>query len=298
MLVTGDRDSESTVIMKKARIYKYLIPWILLPAMTACGAANSSPGTSPVTRNADWRPVEQDFDGVIMVLVPVGCFIMGSTEEQVEHARSLGAGDWAGTEQPAHEICFDVPFWIDKYEVYQAQFQRLGGIQANAPYFSGSGRPVEHITWFEARDFCELRAARLPTEAEWEYAARGPDALIYPWGNEWNASNVGWDDGNLSETLNVGSIPGGASWVGALDMSGNVLEWTSSLFEPYPYDVADGRERDTGSSTADVFRVLRGGSLAYSRIVHLRAAFRFRNNPGGWFGDGGFRCARPVATES
>ncbi|MBC6935116.1 MAG: TIR domain-containing protein [Chloroflexi bacterium] len=107
---------------------------------------------TPVTRNADWTPVERDFDGVTMVLVPAGCFMMGSNNYD--------------NEKPVHEQCFDAPFWIDKYEVTQGQFSRLGGSKVIPNAFTGDNRPVENITWFEARDFCELRGMRLPTEAE------------------------------------------------------------------------------------------------------------------------------------
>ena len=227
--------------------------------------------------NADWTPVERDFDGVAMVLVPVGCFMMGSD-----------AGD--DDERPVHQQCFDQPFWIDKYEVTQAQFRRFGGRQANLPLFSGDNRPVERITWFEARDFCQLRDSRLPTEAEWEYAARGPDNLVYPWGNTWEPNNAVWNRSISQGTANVGSIPAGVSWAGALDMSGNVWEWTSSLYERYPYDETDGREADTGSRT-DVLRVLRGGSFLFT-THYLRAADRFRGDPVIVDINDGFRCAR------
>ncbi len=231
--------------------------------------------STPVTRNADWTPVERDFDGVTMVLVPAGCFMMGSDE------------------QPIHEICFDEPFWIDKYEVTNQQYGSSGR-------WSGDGLPRESVTWLEASDFCEARGAQLPTEAEWEYAARGPDSLVYPWGNEFVADNAvyGSNSGGVTATVaTVGSRPGGASWVGALDMSGNVWEWTSTIYNDftYPYDATDGREN--ADAIAD--RVVRGGSFLTSSL-NLRAASRYR-----YFVDYvnfnvGFRCAvlRPPSPES
>jgi formylglycine-generating enzyme required for sulfatase activity len=248
------------------------------PTVTATHiSASPSPNPDRVTRNADWTPVERDFDGVTMVLVPAGCFMMGSAS---------GNSD----EQPVHEQCFDEPFWIDKTEVTQAQFARLGGQKRNPNWFTGDNRPVERITWFEARDFCALRGVRLPTEVEWEYATRGPDALVYPWGHEWNA-NYAVSNRSISQgTANVGSIPAGASWVGALDMSGNVWEWTSSLHEPYPYDASDGREGDTGNRS-DVRRVLRGGSF-YGSGTNLRGAIRLGRYPYLEDDNFGFRCAR------
>jgi formylglycine-generating enzyme required for sulfatase activity len=221
--------------------------------------------------NAAWTPIVQDFDGVPMMLVPPGCFMMGSND-----------GD--DDEQPAHEQCFDAPFWMDQTEVTQADFARLGGRKANANGFDGDQRPVERITWFEARDFCVLRGMRLPTEREWEYAARGPDALVYPWGNTWTESNAVWSRNSNSQTANVGSRPAGASWTGALDMAGNVWEWTSSLYGDYPYVAA--REDENNSSNA---RVVRGGSFDNS-MNDLRAANRY--DVIGGDNSIGFRCAR------
>lgn len=223
--------------------------------------------------NAAWQPLERDFgDGVPMVLVPGGCFMMGSNERI--------------DEQPVHEVCVDA-FWIDKTEVTQADFERLGGQKARANGFDGAQRPVERITWFEARDFCAARGGQLPTEAQWEYAARGPDALVYPWGNAWNPDNANWADTSLYETFPVGSFPAGASWVGALDMSGNLWEWVSSQYVNYPYDEDDGREDMSGANV----RGLRGGSF-FNTTNNLRAAIRNWSNDLNSFNSDGFRCSR------
>ncbi|MCL4249462.1 MAG: SUMF1/EgtB/PvdO family nonheme iron enzyme [Anaerolineae bacterium] len=231
-----------------------------------------------VTANEQWRSVEYAFEDVVMVLVPVGCFDMGSKD---------GNDD----EQPVHQQCFDMPFWIDKYEVTNAQFLRFGGQAGRGSYWTGDSRPRERITWFEARDFCAMRNARLPTESEWEYAARGPDNMIYPWGNTFGPDSVVYEDNSGNQTANVGSRPQGAAWIGALDMSGNVWEWVSSLYEPYPYDSTDGRERDTGNIT-DVRRVLRGGSWNLGRAMTLHASRRSWFGPDSTYLNLGFRCAR------
>ena len=231
--------------------------------------------SNPVTRNADWTPVERDFDGVTMVLVPAGCFDMGSED---------GPDD----EQPVHEVCFDEPFWIDKYEVTNDQYGSVGCDRSS----SEPDQPRNCVDWFEASDYCEARNARLPTEAEWEYAARGPDSLVYPWGNAYDAALViGRDDPTYgrSSTAPVGSRPGGDSWVGALDMSGNVWEWTSSLYENYPYDEADGREDNDDRSPVRVFR----GGAFYDSRSSLRAAFRGDLDLDVGNSSVGFRCVRP-----
>jgi formylglycine-generating enzyme required for sulfatase activity len=224
---------------------------------------------SGVEHNADWKPVSKTFSGIEMVLVPAGCMMMGS---------EAGSHD----ELPVHQQCFDEPFWIDRTEMTNGQLHSRG-------YWSGSERPRENVTWFMAQEFCESRGGRLPTEAEWEYAARGPDGLEYPWGNTFDGSKVIW---YTFETKEVGSKPDGASWVGALDMSGGVWEWVSSIYWPYPYDPADGREADGGLDNIDR-RVLRGGSWEITDAANLRAANRFSADPDDWgYGLIGFRCAR------
>jgi formylglycine-generating enzyme required for sulfatase activity len=222
----------------------------------------------PVAQNADWTPVFQDFGGVEMALVPPGCFIMGHDE---------GRRD----ERPEHEICFERAFWIDRTEVTNAQYGSEGR-------FAGANRPRENLLWSEARDFCAARGGRLPNEAEWEYAARGPDDLLYPWGNELEVTKLVFDRSNAGETAEVGSKPNGVSWVGALDMAGNVFEWVSSLYAPYPYKGNDGRE-DLNDTTSP--RVYRGGRYSYLDFA-ASAAIRFRMYPTDrdWFI--GFRCAR------
>lgn len=229
--------------------------------------------------NEDWQALypegfEYAFeDDVPMMLVPAGSFLIGAAPQtDDEHFGVLTR--------------FDQPFWIDRTEVTQADFDRLGGVKAQPNRFVGDQRPVEQITWFEARDFCASRGARLPTEAEWEYAARGPAEWDYPWGYVWNPRKATWNSGG---TLTVGSWPTGRSWVGALDMSGNVWEWVSSLYQPYPYN-----SNDENISDIDTRRVLRGGGWSNQSTDILRSGYRSSYSPGSTSVviSLGFRCAR------
>jgi formylglycine-generating enzyme required for sulfatase activity/CubicO group peptidase (beta-lactamase class C family)/pimeloyl-ACP methyl ester carboxylesterase len=263
-----------------------------------------------VLANAEWIPVTQEFGGVEMMLVPAGCFIMGSSQEELDTAyencknssttcETNYGPEWFLGEAPPHEICFRAPFWIDRYEVTNAQFRLFGGKAADESHWTEDDRPRETVNWFEADAFCELRGVRLPTEAEWEYAARGPDDLIYPWGNDFVAENVVYAANANGRTGEVGSRPGGASWVGALDMSGNVEEWVSSLIFDYPYDALDGRE----NSEVIYSRVKRNGSwtsrdLGSENTAFLRAAYRSGMDQI-WSNDSlGFRCARSTGNQS
>lgn len=284
------------------------------PRMIASGSAPTAtasliPTLIPAgTSNAVWIPIERDLDGVAMVLVPAGCFMMGSSEEQTEYASELAKHhssdakrEWFDNEKPAHEVCFDQPFWIDQTEVTQAQFRQFGGKAARTSYFTGDSLPVENITWFEAKAFCEARGARLPTEAEWEYAARGSQGLVFPWGNTFEGSRANSCDSNCeydwkdernddgyTYTAPVGVYLSGTSWIGALNMSGNVWEWVSSLYQPYPYKADDGRESTSDTNGA---RTVRGGS-SFVVDYGLRAAGRVSGSPRIRTRYTGFRCVR------
>lgn len=248
---------------------------LALSALPALSAAAQD--AAAIEANADWTPEIQEFDGVPMAFVPPGCFIIGS---------ETGAPN----EQPSQQVCFQTGFWIDQYEVTHDQFTAFGAVAGRPAAFDtiGGNLPRERVTWFEARDMCSLRGGRLPSEAEWEYAARGPDDLTYPWGDTFlpDTAVVSLGPGGHPEA--VGDRLNGASWVGAEDLAGNVWEWTNSLFAPYPYDSSDGREQP---GHADVPRVIRGGAWDYSPELARAAARGFRP-PTTEAPDIGFRCAR------
>lgn len=283
-----------------------------LPGDTCVSAGLPEQACQGVSANDAWTPVRQEFNGVSMVLVPAGCFNMGNDANFPE-------------EQPVHTICFDRPFWIDRTETTVAQFaQFLNGQDEPVDSYDGwldvipnlvdghlpiqltlkdglwkplrerDNQPIENVTWMGAHDYCAWRGARLPTEAEWEYAARGPDGLLYPWGNEYVSANLLRSELQMPD---VGSIPRGASWVGALDMSGSLYEWTSSLYRPYPYAPNDGREASLEEDFGN--RVFRGcpwyhteDNLYGERRDNVSATARHDNRPNMAFWYFGFRCTR------
>ncbi len=220
---------------------------------------------------------------VEMVQVPAGCFWMGSV-----------TGD--SDERPVHEVCFDAPFWIDRFEVTNAQFERLGGEIVLEDSWSRPDQPRAYIKWFEAQQFCEQRNAQLPTEAMWEYAARGSDSLVYPWGNEFIEGNVVYVYNSNHEPADVGEGQRreGISWVGAYDMSGNIWEWVADWYDNDYYAAFEGEVAVNQQGPEDGgIRVLRGGGFD-NFDSFLRGASRDYATPELGSESGGFRCARLI----
>jgi formylglycine-generating enzyme required for sulfatase activity len=235
---------------------------------------------TPATRAGEERINPKD--GAVMIYIPAGEFLMGSN-------------DGYNAEKPQHRVYLD-GYWIYKYPVTVAQYRkfcRVTGRQEPPPPDWGwkDDHPIVNVTWHDAVAYCQWAGVRLPTEAEWEKAARGTDGRKYPWGNEWDGSKCANSVGtnNLHSTVPVGSYPQGVSPYGVHDMAGNVWEWCSSLYRPYPYRADDGRE-EIGKNVAGKRRVLRGGSWD-SDVGDFRAAYRGGSNPGDWWFDVGFRCA-------
>ena len=226
-----------------------------------------------------------------MVLVEAGNFSMGS-----------GTGD--PDEKPVHSVYLDT-YYIDKYEVTNALYKACVDARVcNPPINSGSftrnsyygnslynDYPVVYVNWNMAKAYCEWRGARLPTEAQWEKAARGADARTYPWGKGVNcqkANYQGRDNGCAGGTSKVGSYVNGVSPYGVYDMAGNVWEWVADWYSETYYQNSPSSNPfgpDLGQS-----RVLRGGSWNRSEN-DSRASNRLKYGPDYNNFDIGFRCA-------
>jgi formylglycine-generating enzyme required for sulfatase activity len=216
-----------------------------------------------------------------MVYVPAGEFTMGSGE--------------GGSRQPVHPVYLDA-FYIDKTEVTNAQYRQCveaGG--CNAPgkttYYDNADydqHPVVYVDWYQAGAYCEWAGKRLPTEAEWEKAARGTDERTYPWGEGIDCDHAQYN-GCGEGTVPVGSKPKGASPYGVLDMAGNVWEWVADWYDSGYY--SQSPDRNPPGPDSGTMRVLRGGSWSGTQGFAV-CTFRYRFSP--WFrlGIGGFRCAR------
>jgi formylglycine-generating enzyme required for sulfatase activity len=224
-------------------------------------------------------------DGMTMVFVPAGQFIMGSDASDPEADPD---------EKPQHTLQLDA-YWIDRTEVTNAMYRRCveaGG--CTAPMHSShysitkyADHPIGGVTWFQAGEYCIWAGRRLPTEAEWEKAARGTDGRLYPWGNDAPDDKLLNFAGNMGDTSAVGSYPVGASPYGALDMAGNVWEWVADGYDANYYAHSPTTNPPGGNSANQ--RVVRGGEWgADARAV--RSANRFWAFPGRNDTDG-FRCA-------
>jgi formylglycine-generating enzyme required for sulfatase activity len=194
------------------------------------------------------RPIAFDW-----VTIPAGDFLMGSDKSKDR----LAFDD----EMPQH-ILYLPEFRIARVPVTVAQFAafvKAAGFEtkANQDARDKAEHPITRVSWYDAVEFCRWAGVRLPTEAEWEKAARGTDGRIWPWGTDPPTEKLCNFNLNVKDTTPVRRYPEGVSEYGLLDMAGNVWEWTSSLFKPYRYDAGDGRE-DLGS---DGGRTLRGGSF-------------------------------------
>jgi serine/threonine protein kinase len=242
-------------------------------------------------------------DSSVMVHVPDGDFFMGSRESDT---------NTDDDEKPMHSVHLD-DFWIDKYEVTDEQFARFlneegnqekDGVSwlnvedksSNIVYVGGQYKPrsgyedhpVTYVSWYGAQSYCQWAGKRLPTEAEWEKAARGTDGRIWPWGNDWDEDKVNSKDAGPGHTTAVGSYPDGVSPYGCADIAGNAWEWVADQYQGDYYQTAPDHNPQGPNQGAS--QVVRGGSWALPQGL-TRCAGRFGLIPLVRRDDLGFRCA-------
>jgi formylglycine-generating enzyme required for sulfatase activity len=221
-----------------------------------------------------------------MVDVPAGSSMVGSNEADPEDA-------------PAHDV--DLPAYkIDKFEVTNADYHAFVQATGYTTFAEKQGlagwrkewemgednHPVVMVTWEDARAYCEWLGKRLPSEAEWEKAARGEDGRRFPWGNEWDPNKANVKERGLRGTAAVGSFGEGASPYGVEDMTGNVWEWTADWYQAYPGNAIDD------PYYGEQFRVTRGGGW-FDEEPQSTTFNRNAADPGKTANDDlGFRCAK------
>jgi len=232
-------------------------------------------------------------DGATMMFVPAGEFTMGSNDND--------------DERPPHPVSLDA-FWMDKFEVSNALYKKCVDAGKCAvpsekksftrPVYYGDARydhfPVIYVSWNDANAYCTWAGKRLPTEAEWEKAARGPsseasDRRMFPWGNTFDANLVNSSEGFRGDTVAVDSLPNGASGYGMLNLAGNVWEWVADWYDPNYY--ANAPRNNPKGPSAGQQRVLRGGAWFFNQLS-VRTSLRFNYQPGSGSYLVGFRCVQ------
>ena len=234
-----------------------------------------------------------------MVLIGEGTFTMGSTDQEVRWAAKRFVSEsleWYREETPARRIYLG-DFYIDRYEVTVDQFRKyLNAVgkeelpMMKHPNFNQGNHPITGMTWHEASEYCRWQNKRLATEEEWEKAARGTEAFLYPWGNDPDATraNSRGKGDPFRYSAPVGQFLDGQSPYGVMDMAGNVWEWTGDWFKPYPGN------HHANDLYGEKMKVIRGGSWI-SNMDLARSAVRGKALPDQMLNYIGFRCVRSIS---
>ncbi len=232
-----------------------------------------------------------DTDGMTLQYVPAGNFTMGSDNGYPN-------------EKPAHTVYLDA-FWMDRTDVTNAMYAKCVSSgacnqptnlssQTHSSYYANSqfdNYPVLYVTWDMANTYCQWAGRGLPTEAQWEKAARGTDGRTYPWGNAAPSNDLLNYNSAVGDTTEVGTYSKGASPYGVLDMAGNVWQWVADWYSD-TYYASSPASNPLGPDSGQ-FRVMRGGSWEYfNDDNYVRSAFRLRLSPSLTYYYSGFRCSR------
>ncbi|MFQ5449576.1 MAG: formylglycine-generating enzyme family protein [Nitrospinaceae bacterium] len=290
-----------------------------------CGLILAVTTVLPVYGENRGTPVAAQNEYSRMAKIPAGKFKMGSTFEEtkgfLEKCRKFDKACelwWFKDEYPDHLVTLKT-YWIDLYEVSNEKYLEFVRATGHRPALDDScetvkcregnlwqgtsfppairNQPVTQVNWFDADSYCRWRGKRLPSEAEWEKAARGSSGSIYPWGSgspKGRATYLRKWRGVFTMT-DVGSYPNGASLYGAYDMAGNVWEWVDDWYHINYY--RRGTRKNPRGPARGEFKVVRGGSWV-NFPDSLRSAFRRWSRPEVRFNDTGFRCAKDAKDET
>ena len=286
--------------------------------LTRSAVEEEAPAKAPEAKRLPFEPQ--------LVTIPAGPFLMGTPESELNELEKLGVKrKYLEREVPQHEVTLE-EYAIARYPITNAEFERFieDGGYTQRDYWTDAGwqrkekdswtqprlwddekwntpsQPVVGVSWYEAVAYCRWlseksgKTYRLPTEAEWEKAARGTDGRRYPWGDGWDASLCNNKESGPGQTTPVGEYPEGESPYGVEELVGQVWEWCRTKYgSSYPYKPDDGREDEDGDDT----RIARGGSWASSAPAgRCRCGCRFGDDPGNWGNNGGFRCVRTLSS--
>ena len=229
------------------------------------------------------------------VTIPAGEFLMGSSNKQIADVKeNLCSYCDFSDEQPQHKVFLDA-YQIGKYEVTNRQYNQCvrADVCSGQVFNAELDHPVVNVTWFQAKAYCGWVGGRLPTEAEWEKAARSTDGRTYPWGEGIDCDKANYEPGDycVGGTSPVGSYESGKSPYGVYDMAGNVWEWVNDWYDRTYYQNSPSSNPLGPDSDQFIYRVLRGGSW-FSSDMYDRSAVRLRYVPAGATFDFGFRCSR------
>lgn len=276
---------------------KIAIAGSLIPALLLLACKKES---SPIIVKASpptTGQVHKDGKGVEQIWISSGTFLMGTSDSAAAVVTARRPPKWVlgelPSEQPQHEVHLTTGYWIDKYEVTNGAFQSFVNDSGyyKTTYWSADGKswlaaqipsalpintgtevsdqPRVNVTWYEAEAYASWRGGRLPTEAEWEYAARGPSSNIYPWGNTFDTAEANLT--TLNSLSQVGSYPGGVSWAGVYDMAGNAMEWVHDWLDVNYY--SQGVRDDPQGPASGNIKIEKGGWWGSNEFVG-RSAYR------------------------